>query len=294
MVGTFTRVVVPLDGSERARAALRPAATVARGSGASLTLLSAVTNITDRTIVEDELEADARTDADDLLVETCVRSIGDSAGQAIVNEAETDGALVCLTSHGHGGVGRLALGSVAADVVRLSSAPVLVIGPAVDALRTPLDGPIVTCLDGSDEAEVVLAVTSAWSSTFDLPLWFVRVVEPAAIAGLEPRSARLDVVEGGYLAHVAGRLSTESGWELLHGPDPARAIDRCADRLPASMIAMATHGRTGTRHAGIGSVALQVVHHAPCPVLLVPPAFSADVPGDTSAPTTAVEHPERM
>jgi nucleotide-binding universal stress UspA family protein len=37
----------------------------------------------------------------------------------------------------------------------------------------------------------------------------------------------------------------------------------------ASLIIMSTHGRTGIRHAFLGSVAERVVRHAGCPVLVV-------------------------
>jgi nucleotide-binding universal stress UspA family protein len=36
------------------------------------------------------------------------------------------------------------------------------------------------------------------------------------------------------------------------------------------LIAMATHGRTGLGRVALGSVAMQVVHRSPCPVLVVP------------------------
>ena len=35
------------------------------------------------------------------------------------------------------------------------------------------------------------------------------------------------------------------------------------------MIVVTTHGRTGLRHALIGSTAERIVQHAPCPVLTV-------------------------
>jgi nucleotide-binding universal stress UspA family protein len=43
-----------------------------------------------------------------------------------------------------------------------------------------------------------------------------------------------------------------------------------ARKIGADMIVMGTHGRSGIEHAILGSVAERVVHHSPCPVLVVP------------------------
>jgi universal stress protein A len=50
---------------------------------------------------------------------------------------------------------------------------------------------------------------------------------------------------------------------------PAEAIVRTAEELDVDLIIMATHGRTGVPHIVLGSVAEQVIRHAPCPVLTV-------------------------
>ncbi len=47
------------------------------------------------------------------------------------------------------------------------------------------------------------------------------------------------------------------------------AICRLAADERSDLIVMGTHGRTGLRHALLGSVAERVVRHAPCPVLVV-------------------------
>ena len=52
------------------------------------------------------------------------------------------------------------------------------------------------------------------------------------------------------------------------GP-PVQEIIAIAKGLPADMIILSTHGRTGLKHALLGSVTERVVRHAPCPVLVV-------------------------
>lgn len=49
------------------------------------------------------------------------------------------------------------------------------------------------------------------------------------------------------------------------------ALTQYARRHAASLIVMGTHGRTGIKHAFIGSVAERVIPRAPCPVMVVPP-----------------------
>jgi nucleotide-binding universal stress UspA family protein len=54
----------------------------------------------------------------------------------------------------------------------------------------------------------------------------------------------------------------------LNGRDPAARLMDMAARLPAAAIALTTHGRTGLPRLVLGSVAMEVVHRAPCPVLV--------------------------
>lgn len=48
---------------------------------------------------------------------------------------------------------------------------------------------------------------------------------------------------------------------------PAQAILAEVERIPADLVIMGTHGRTGIAHLLLGSVARRIVQMAPCPVL---------------------------
>jgi nucleotide-binding universal stress UspA family protein len=65
----------------------------------------------------------------------------------------------------------------------------------------------------------------------------------------------------------------------LEEGDPATEILRVAGEINASLIVMATHGRTGLERLLMGSVAEQVMRKAPCPVLTVRTPFTLPSPG---------------
>ena len=54
---------------------------------------------------------------------------------------------------------------------------------------------------------------------------------------------------------------------------PAESIEAFAREAHADLIVMSTHGTTGTDRARptLGSTAWKLMHHAPCPILLMPP-----------------------
>jgi nucleotide-binding universal stress UspA family protein len=55
---------------------------------------------------------------------------------------------------------------------------------------------------------------------------------------------------------------------VLNGAPPFDEICRLAQIMPADLIVMPTHGRTGLKHVFLGSTAERIVQHSPCPVLV--------------------------
>jgi nucleotide-binding universal stress UspA family protein len=58
---------------------------------------------------------------------------------------------------------------------------------------------------------------------------------------------------------------------LLRNGYPAGAIVDLAEALPAALVAMTTHTRTGLTRFMVGSVTMGVLNSAPCPVLVTRP-----------------------
>jgi len=64
------------------------------------------------------------------------------------------------------------------------------------------------------------------------------------------------------------RFKAEGGGLLRNGPAAATILS-AASELPAQLLVVGTHGRTGLSRVALGSVAEAVVRAAPCSVLTV-------------------------
>ena len=135
-------VLVPLDGSIFAEAALAPAADLAREAGAKLLLLRAAKAHTLPLADPIKAEVDVIHEAQEYLAAARARMTAAGVGdvevsawygppaEAIVEAARCRHAdLIVMSSHGRSGVARLVLGSVAESVLRATAVPILLIRP---------------------------------------------------------------------------------------------------------------------------------------------------------------------
>jgi nucleotide-binding universal stress UspA family protein len=161
----YGKILVPVDGSETSTRGLNEAIKIAKIQGSQLRLVHIVNEFilditysagcfpnnlieslvkTGRSVL-DAGEAAARKEGvkvDSVLVE----SIGGRAGEIIVAQAKTwQPDLIVMGTHGRRGLARLALGSDAEQVLRLSPVPVLLV-------RAPAEGktePVVRLAEAS-------------------------------------------------------------------------------------------------------------------------------------------------
>lgn len=258
----FSDIVVPLDGSPAAERALGPALDLAHLTGVPLQLLSRCFPDESGAVAMYLSKVAAR--CGDVTVATTVVA-RDSIPDAIL-DCLGPGSVVCMTSHGRGGLARAIMGSIAEALLRVLDRPTLVVGPRV---TTPaFVGRVVACVDGSDRSELTLAPARAWADLTQEPLWLLEVERPH-----DPFDDDLpgDVVEGGHLAALGHQVGAD-GWDVLHDRHPAAALAAAASdpANPTGLLVVANHGRTGWDRIHQGSVTATVVHHAPVPVLVVP------------------------
>jgi nucleotide-binding universal stress UspA family protein len=137
------RVVVPLDGSDLAEAALPYATALASAFGASVHLLRGVTQVgalaaTHHSLNPRRQESERTAGANYLAARAdAVRRAGVAVEVEVLTEpalaeaitARAGDGLIVLTTSGRGGLDRAVFGSVADKVVRGATGPVLVIRP---------------------------------------------------------------------------------------------------------------------------------------------------------------------
>jgi nucleotide-binding universal stress UspA family protein len=272
----MTTLVVPLDGSEFAERALRPACALAaqlpRGRVALVTVNPQSAEDTER-----YLRDRAGLFANVIDVELEVIEHGDPGDGILEAAAARPHSIVCMATHGHGGL-RALLGSVAERVICRSADPMVLVGPQCRVSLLPGEaGRMVVCSDGSQFSEEIMPIASAWAGYLRLEPWVVEVVAPdeAVVPADQPVRDREVEAASERLTRLTSPLDARgepAHWKVLHGADLGETIAGFASRLPAVLIAMATHGRSGLARAALGSVATDVVRSSPCPVLIVRPA----------------------
>jgi nucleotide-binding universal stress UspA family protein len=300
------RILVPLDGSKRAEEALKVAVPIARANDGALLLVQVVTAPVvygpyglggpSVNALYDEEEAAASTylqqviaspDLAGLVTEPTIL-IGAPAQTIITWASDAPADLIVLTSHGHTGPGRWALGSVTQHVVRHAPTPVLVVN-VTDEPTQPAKTPsrLLVSLDGSPLAEQALApaieVLAALSGSGNVSLHLLEVVDwdlPAEQAAAD----QVLKLTREYLASVATRVESVHAdvlrrpvtWQVAVDHDAATKLIHVMETGegaeppgPFDLMAMATHGRSGIMRWALGSTTERVLASVKHPLLIV-------------------------
>jgi nucleotide-binding universal stress UspA family protein len=313
----FNRIVVPLDGTRFAEAALAPARELARAFDSRIMVTRALSpsGLPMVAIVwDEERELDRIDEADEYLrrIVDDLRDQGYKAdlllrlaepGAGIVKAAELDHAdLILMTTHLRWKVVPSGGPSTTLGVLARSRTPILAWrareplepegGPDVGArpaLLNRSESPILVPLDGSHFAEGALAAAETLARMFGLYLVLVRAVEPAATSDVERQDERAAteylqrvrraVEQRGVRAEIAVRRGT-----------PVGVIDRLWRERDAGLIVLASHGRGGLTGTFLGSVAASLLEEVEAPILVVRPDELDDQPSNHVTPPTITRH----
>ena len=299
----FKHILVPLDGSRFAEAALPYAILLAKSAPARLHLVLAhepalaVVGMGEA-LPPPDLGEEARAREKQYLAETAgelilagnpveFRAPEGPAGPAICEEAGRISAdLVVMSTHGRGAIGRLWLGGVADHVVRHLSSPILLVHGSRkgEAPPTPALHSILVPLDLSQDAQAILQPVCALACLSQGHVTLLHVVEP--LFQMEtpslPYPLPLDPAfleksreqAQKQLDQLADRLRERGvsvSTRISTGATAATGLLEALEEARFDLIAMTTHGAGGLRRLLLGSVADKVIRGATKPVLVVRP-----------------------
>jgi nucleotide-binding universal stress UspA family protein len=294
----FKRLLVPLDGSKLSEASLSIAAYLAQTFGASVMLLHIIERDAPKEIHSDRHLREAgqakeyledvarRAFPPGVPVEVHVHAVGvKDVAQSIADHAdELEPDLIIICTHGSGGARDWIFGSIAQQVVSIWKTPVLLIPPRCCREHFSFKK-ILVPLDGLVEHEEGLPVAAELAKTLEAKLHLLMVIHKPGTLGGE-RAAVRQMLPGTMSAIL--ELEEEQGREYLRSclvdlleqgltveaevkrGDPVTSITEAAETLPADMIVLGTHGKTGSNAFWSGSATPKIASRSQIPLLLVP------------------------
>jgi nucleotide-binding universal stress UspA family protein len=293
------RIVVGIDGSDGARAALSWTLAEAARRGADVEVVAAFPvdfYWTDPYLVDGgrvsairtETEARARAmlaevrqdpavatahGADAVDVEVLVVS---GAAPAHLVQQSADAALLVVGSRGRGALRSTIAGSVALHCAAHAKCSVVVVHPSAAPVEEPAR--VVVGLDDSEPARAALAAAVTQAAgldarvdavvAFQLPDYWIDLyaLMPPPVGETEQYArARGETM----VAEVVGAQALEQGTVRVAAVEGYAAEELVRQAQGARLLVVGSRSRNQLEGVVLGSVALHCVLHAPCPVLVV-------------------------
>lgn len=302
----FSKILVPLDGSDRSEHALAYAAALSRTDTAVTLLHVDVPDGATPAMVEVAVEAQAgavpiddqeqtqalaaTADRWKLAIQGTVSTVavyGDPKTEILKSATESGADVIVAATHGRSAIGRWMFGSVADDLARETTIPMLI----VRAADEPIDpGPasitrLLLPFDGSELAATALPLASSLAAMLGVPVHVISAYDPGPIGPIStgmdaayPMAAYTEMQnelealarESVASAQAALERAGASVTTAVHLGPAALTIEDEAEA--GDLIVMTSRGRSGITRALLGSVAESLIRNAKAPTLLVPVA----------------------
>jgi nucleotide-binding universal stress UspA family protein len=296
----FKHILVPLDGSKLAEAAIPAAASLAKRLNAPVTLLHIIEQDAPQEIHKDHhiTQADeasaylqqvskrdfpSEVKVDSHVHTAAIKDVAASIVEHAITEFQPD--LIVMCTHGKNGMRELLFGSIAQQVVAHGTTPLLLIKPGIDSLPSFKLDKILVPLDSGPVHDDSLPLTQELANAYNSEIHLLTVIptfstvagQTAAASSLLPAttSEMLDInaenAEEDLQAHLnelkqAGfRVSAE----IARG-DPATEIVSLSEKLNADLVVLTTHRKAGAAAFWARSVAPDVTRKIHIPILLIP------------------------
>jgi nucleotide-binding universal stress UspA family protein len=214
----------------------------------------------------------AREQAPEASVSTA--SVPGTPEKVLIAESGHAGLLV-VGDRGFGGFTGLLAGAVAVKVAAHAHCSVAVVPDPGAPLSFPVTGPIVAGVDDPRSAESVLAHAFAAAASWAVP---VHVVHTWEVVGIDLKWMRSRLPEQ-EVSENEQRFVSEAlaGWSerypdvevrrfVTRGSPTAELLSRAEE---AQLVVVGARGGGGFPGLRLGSTSHKLIHHSPCPVIVV-------------------------
>jgi nucleotide-binding universal stress UspA family protein len=295
----YRRLLVALDGSHLAEVVLPIVERLASSCEATVVLLHVIERSAPatvhgerhlRTVIEAEEYLNHLADGlrtKEISIETHAHEVpeGDVARSIVGHAAEESADMIVLCTHGSGGIRDLLSGSIAQQVLKRGTTPVLLVRSTATGAQVPFEPHrILVPLDATAAAEPALDPARQLAQCLGAVLHLVMVVATPgtlqggrqALAQALPTGIRavLDLEEEEaqrYLEGIADRqraLGVVVTTEVRRGDTTAALADEAAEP-GVGLVVVATHGRVGVQAIWVGSVTARLLGRTRAPLLLL-------------------------
>jgi len=276
----FEKIVVPLDCSELAEAALPYAEELGAKMQSEIILLTVIGSeyheklVNYYNYIKKIKEATAQYAGKYIEDETeklpdiiTVRRTGDPAKKIIEYAVEIDFPLIVMASHGQTGMSRWTVGSVADKVVRAGNTQAVMLIRANDTRADIRDKRLLrkalVPLDGSFKSESVIPYVCNIALKLQMELTLLQVLS---------QNGHSEADAGAYLQGVCKKveeiIDVDVDYRVSIGSVAETIID-LADELTVDLVAMSTRGMNRNNPLSLGSVAQKVFLAGNTPLLLI-------------------------
>lgn len=290
MTSNWAPIVVAYDGSEGAQSALEWAAVEARARKAPLRIVYAADYAPSSPYLHmydslpdpmlkagrqhaqsllDEAEHRAREWAPGIAVTTFFTE-SERPASTIVRES-LSASTVVVGSRKRGAIGSIFLGSIGAAVSQRAACPVVVVrGPAGLAAE---GARVVVGVDGSGPSEAALEFAFEHASVRELPVEVVLCWPPDALTEMswrppQPAPETADALVAEIAAGWREKFPDVDMHTAVVRESPAAGLVAAANGQ--DLLVVGRHGRHVVPGVALGSTPMGVLHHATCPVAVVP------------------------
>jgi nucleotide-binding universal stress UspA family protein len=293
----FEHLLVPLDGSKLAEAALPVAAWLSHELVASVTLIHIIEQDPPQAVHGDRHLADegeARRYLEGIAAQQFIpgkvfshvhtEKVQDVARSIADHSGELSPDLIVMCTHGEGGLRDIVAGSIAQQVIGRGKTPIFLVPPASKG-AAPQIKKFMVAIDGAQLHTGALPVAAELAGKVGASLHLLTVVHTLgtlsgeraasgwmlpgatrAMLEIDEETAREDLEKQAVDLRKTGLTVT---CEVRRG-NPAQQIIAGATASKSDCIVLATHGKSGMNALWASSVGPKVVSAAHLPLLLIP------------------------